>query len=322
MDGQRFNFDVSRSDGAQKLERGDSVSWARIDDKLTFNPKVLRAGNEAMGAWLRMLAYASCHMTDGFVDVSMAQNIAEKRSVLERLCAVGLLREVEGGYAIHDYLKFNHSKEQIEAKKEENAERQRRYREGKDALVTRYEHGDKTRDERVARRVSHHMGMGSVSQGVLGGTEPLALTDGLPDLGKPANATQRKLVDAHVRDALRVLEELNAARKRVDPATRGIKPSYASLAKISERLEEGATVEDCLHVVAVGEHESTGTTPQALTSRGFFDAISPFRQENFQRKLQRTAKKSASSKPMTPGEQLQAEIEAREAEEYRRRGVG
>jgi hypothetical protein len=110
-----------------------------------------------------------------------------------------------------------------------------------------------------------------------------AAAGGELDLGS-ARPSVEKLVRAHLDDALRVLAALNAARKRVRPATRGIAPTYESLIGIAGRLHAGRTVEDCLRVIAHGERECT-TSNDPDTSWKFFNATTPWRPENFQLRL-------------------------------------
>lgn len=78
-----------------------------------------------------------------------------------------------------------------------------------------------------------------------------------------------------------VLAEVSAARKRVDPTCRVLKPTDGSLKNILARLKAGATVEDCLHVVAVCEAESKAD-PKSFE---WFNTVSPFLVDNFERKL-------------------------------------
>lgn len=50
-----------------------------------------------------------------------------------------------------------------------------------------------------------------------------------------------------------ILEALNQARLRVFPRSKGYSPTADNLKAILDRLKAGNTVEDCLHVIAVGE---------------------------------------------------------------------
>lgn len=111
--------------------------------------------------------------------------------------------------------------------------------------------------------------------------EPLALRPPSPDLGRPKNAAERQLVDKWRDPALAILDALNAARARVNPRARGIRPSYTSLAGIADRLDAGKTAAECLAVIEVCEAESMVSDE----SRKYFDAVTPWRPQNFERKL-------------------------------------
>lgn len=103
------------------------------------------------------------------------------------------------------------------------------------------------------------------------------LTGKLP--GSP-NATTKAAVDRWRTVAETVLDSLNTARKRVRPQSRGISPTYDSLRHIADRLEAGKSADDCLHVVEICELECRND-PSAFK---WFDAVSPFRPDNFERK--------------------------------------
>lgn len=90
------------------------MAWFKVDDQAAFNPKVMRAGNAAFGAWVRMGAYCNAQRTDGFVPQDTAVLIASKKDIDAAITA-GMLYAVEGGYQIHDYLKYQPSKADIEA---------------------------------------------------------------------------------------------------------------------------------------------------------------------------------------------------------------
>lgn len=94
------------------------MAWARVDDGLTFHPKVVAAGNEAVGVWVRLLSYASAHLTDGFIPDDVAKLVQSGGKGLGKLVATGLLTRVENGYQIHDYLEYNPSGAQVKKDRE------------------------------------------------------------------------------------------------------------------------------------------------------------------------------------------------------------
>lgn len=83
------------------------MSWVRIDDKLSFHRKVLKAGNEALGAWIRMLTWCSDHLTDGAIPDDLALLIAGQQTVIDRLVVSNLIELDQDGYRIHDYHDHN-----------------------------------------------------------------------------------------------------------------------------------------------------------------------------------------------------------------------
>lgn len=76
-----------------------------------------------------------------------------------------------------------------------------------------------------------------------------------PFEGKAKNAIQRKRVEQFGAIGLKVLAFLNTERKRVAPATRHYPPNYEHLDSICRRLELGASIEDCMHVISVAAGE-------------------------------------------------------------------
>lgn len=81
--------------------------------------------------------------------------------------------------------------------------------------------------------------------------------------------------------AVSVLGMLNEARKRAIPGARAIGANPSSLEHIEARLKDGYTVEDCAHVIAVCAAE----VQQSPATAKWFNTVSPFRKDNFARKL-------------------------------------
>lgn len=73
-----------------------------VDDDMAFHPKILAAGNEAIGMWTRAGALCKKHATGGFVSTETARALGPKRTA-DRLVAAGLWVVVEGGYRFHDW---------------------------------------------------------------------------------------------------------------------------------------------------------------------------------------------------------------------------
>lgn len=72
------------------------MSWGKLDDQFHSHPKVLAAGNEAVGVYARSLSYCAAYHTDGFVSRRQAASFAITK-VLTRLTLASLWDAVEPG---------------------------------------------------------------------------------------------------------------------------------------------------------------------------------------------------------------------------------
>jgi hypothetical protein len=105
-----------------------------VDDNMSFHPKVLAAGNEAIGMWTRCGALAKKHTTGGFVTNETVAAVGSQK-LAGRLVSAGLWVRVEGGYQYHDWKQqagnddADKEKERADASRLRNAQRQREWRE-------------------------------------------------------------------------------------------------------------------------------------------------------------------------------------------------
>lgn len=103
------------------------MPWFRLDDSFHSHPKVLAAGNEATGLYVRCGTYAAQHLTDGFIPEQVALQYGTP-ALVETLVATKLWRRARGGWRMPDYLDYNPSREAVERERKAAAERQRRHR--------------------------------------------------------------------------------------------------------------------------------------------------------------------------------------------------
>lgn|SRR5215472_1303655 len=120
------------------------MPWFRLDDSFHSHPKVIAAGNEAVGLYVRCGTYAAEHLTDGFVGRSIVL-LYGSEALAARLVEARLWNRARGGWNIHDYLDYNPSREAVEKERKAAAERQRRRR---DSMLSR-------RDSHSDNGVSH-----------------------------------------------------------------------------------------------------------------------------------------------------------------------
>lgn len=98
------------------------MPWVKLDDKFWGNPQVIKVGNEAAGAFARMLSYCGDNLTDGLVPGETAAFIT-KPKVLLKLADFGFIKPKGDDWVIPCFLDFNPSREKIEAKREADRER-------------------------------------------------------------------------------------------------------------------------------------------------------------------------------------------------------
>lgn len=105
------------------------MAWGRIDDGFWCHPKVLRAGNAAIGVFVRLQSYCNQQLTDGVVPPEALEMIDPTGGNIERLLSAGLVVEGDGGEVrINDFLEYNDSRETVLTRRKQNAKRQKRAR--------------------------------------------------------------------------------------------------------------------------------------------------------------------------------------------------
>lgn len=108
-----------------------------LDDNIEDHPKFVGLSNDAFALWVRGIGYCRRNLTDGFIPEAAAASRARskdpKKTIAELTAPpVGLPDssplwvKVPGGYRVHDYLQWNPSKADVEAKVQANREKGRR----------------------------------------------------------------------------------------------------------------------------------------------------------------------------------------------------
>jgi hypothetical protein len=113
------------------------MPWYRISDDAAFEWRVVKAGNEAVGAVWRAGAWsaAPANLTEGLIPPEIMATISAPR-VWARALAAGLVEEREGGAVqIVDYLVGNRSASDVTAEREATKHRVQRSRDGRRLAV-------------------------------------------------------------------------------------------------------------------------------------------------------------------------------------------
>ena len=103
------------------------MAYSNTDYAFWDNPKIIAAGKDAALLYLAGNGYCNQFLTDGFLDDAIVENVAFRafqrrpKKAIDALVANKLWIRVEGGYQVHDYLKHNKSKAQVDELRNKNS---------------------------------------------------------------------------------------------------------------------------------------------------------------------------------------------------------
>ena len=111
------------------------MAWGKVDDNLAFHPKVIQAGNEAMGLWVRALSWSMSILSDGHVPSGLVSAF-NGDDAAEKLVESGLWIAVDGGFQFRDWAEYQPTKEHVLAERASAKERMARIRGQKTAKIS------------------------------------------------------------------------------------------------------------------------------------------------------------------------------------------
>src|SRR5438445_8293551 len=98
------------------------MAWVRLDDQFPFHPKLIKGGPLIRSLQVSACCYAAQFKTDGFIPAEVVCTLLQgftrylDPSAVDwgnEMVKLELWEEKEGGFLIHDYLKYNPSKRQL-----------------------------------------------------------------------------------------------------------------------------------------------------------------------------------------------------------------
>ena len=110
------------------------MSWVQLDDHFDDDTDLLALSTGAVCLYICMMSWVGRHLTDGKIPQEIAKNLKgfSKKSIAELTSLESpWIERIDGFFVIRNYLKYNPSKEEIELKKADTAERVRRFRESR-----------------------------------------------------------------------------------------------------------------------------------------------------------------------------------------------
>jgi hypothetical protein len=105
------------------------MPWAKLDDRFHTNPKVLKVWTTnpaALGLHALAMSYCAGEQTDGVISPAYVQLMMPtpkaRAEAVRALLDAGLWQELGQSYVVHDWLEYNPSKADLEARSRERRE--------------------------------------------------------------------------------------------------------------------------------------------------------------------------------------------------------
>jgi hypothetical protein len=92
------------------------MTWFRLEDSFANHPKVLKAGNAAVGLWVRCGTYSSQYLLDGHVPLEIAKGLGRPGEI-DTLLETRMWIQNGDGFLIPDFLEYQPSREEVEAER-------------------------------------------------------------------------------------------------------------------------------------------------------------------------------------------------------------
>jgi hypothetical protein len=93
------------------------VTWVKLDDHFADHPKILGLSDGAYRAFVDGLCYSARFLTDGHIPTAAVKVVTRRRpKPVAELIKAGLWEQNGDGVIVHDYLEFQPSRSEVEAK--------------------------------------------------------------------------------------------------------------------------------------------------------------------------------------------------------------
>lgn len=109
------------------------MAYIRFNPGFSRHPKRIKSGPVSSWLWACSVDYCGEFLTDGFIEDGAVPGLVPSlvggalKRCIANLLAVGSWERVNGGYQVHDYLKYNLSKAQVQADQQAGRKRYDRW---------------------------------------------------------------------------------------------------------------------------------------------------------------------------------------------------
>lgn len=107
------------------------MPWVKLDDRFPSHRKVALLSDRAFRLHVSAMCWCAENLTDGRIadrELALIAHVRNIKATAKQLEDAGLWDRTDDGWAIHDYLDYNPSRDQVQAERKKNAERQEKFR--------------------------------------------------------------------------------------------------------------------------------------------------------------------------------------------------
>jgi len=107
------------------------MPWVKLDDRFPSHRKVALLSDRAFRLHVSAMCWCAENLTDGRIadrELALIAHVRNTKATAKQLEDAGLWDRTDDGWAIHDYLDYNPSRDQVQAERKKNAERQEKFR--------------------------------------------------------------------------------------------------------------------------------------------------------------------------------------------------
>jgi hypothetical protein len=115
------------------------MPWVKLDDRFPSHRKIALLSDRAFRLHVSAMCWCAENLTDGHIsdrELALVANVRNIKATAQQLRDAGLWDRTEDGWAIHDYLDYNPSRDQVLAERKKNAARQEAFRKRRNGKPT------------------------------------------------------------------------------------------------------------------------------------------------------------------------------------------
>jgi hypothetical protein len=107
------------------------MPWVKLDDRFPSHRKIALLSDRAFRLHISAICWCAENLTDGRItdrELTLVAHVRGLKATAKQLEDAGVWDRADDGWVIHDYLDYNPSREQVQAERKKNAERQEKFR--------------------------------------------------------------------------------------------------------------------------------------------------------------------------------------------------